>query len=156
MRLADQVVLITGSSRGLGLSIAKAFHAEGAKLVINYIRSEEAAEAIAYDLDALAYRADVKDNEQVTAMFAAAERHYGRPITTVVNNALSDNFRFNGDARDHLDNISWTSFDRQLQGTLRGALNTTQSAIPGFREIGFWPDHQHRQQSGPKPSGTIP
>lgn len=137
MRLAEQVVLVTGSSRGLGLSVAKAFHAEGAKLVINYIRNEEAAETIAYELDALAYRADVKNDEQVIAMFAAAEGHYGRPITTVVNNALSDNFQFNGDARDHLDAISWTSFDQQLQGALRGALNTTQSAIVGFREMGF-------------------
>lgn len=37
MKLEDQVVLITGSTRGLGLAIAKAFHREGANVVLNCV-----------------------------------------------------------------------------------------------------------------------
>ena len=137
MRISEQVVLVTGSSRGLGLAIARAFCGEGARVVINYVRSKDAAEVASRELQCFAYQADVTNASEVKAMFTAVEKYYGQPITTVVNNALADDFQFNGDARPHLDSISWTSFDRQLQGSVRGALNTTQCAIPGFKLAGF-------------------
>lgn len=138
MKLSDQIVLVTGSSRGLGLAIAKAFSHEGARVVLNYLRSDVVVVAAASNElnDAFVCRGDVTDAAEVRNIFTAAERHYGRPITTVVNNALAD-FSFNGDARQNLDTIEWAEFDLQLQGSLRGALNTVQAAMPGFREMGF-------------------
>ncbi|RVX70038.1 hypothetical protein B0A52_06210 [Exophiala mesophila] len=138
MELTDQVVLVTGSSRGLGLAIARAFRREGSYVVLNYFRSEpETIELLAKDLDAVAVQADITDAKQVKALFAAAETHYGRPITTVVNNAIVGNFAFNGDARPKIADLSWSHFDTQLQGFLKGTLNTTQAAIPGFELSGF-------------------
>ncbi|MCJ1300322.1 3-oxoacyl-[acyl-carrier-protein] reductase [Hypocenomyce scalaris] len=138
MKLSDQIVLVTGSSRGLGLAIARACVKEGAKVVLNFLKStsKETVEAVGRELNAFIYQADVTDAGLVKNLFAAAEQHYGRPITTVVNNALA-HFSFNGDAREKLDTISWADFDRQLKGSLQGALNTVQAAIPGFRELGF-------------------
>ncbi|KAK7946050.1 Pyridoxal 4-dehydrogenase [Apiospora aurea] len=133
MRLSDQVVLVTGSSRGLGAAIARAFAAEGARVVINYKQNRELAEALAADMkpDGIALQADVTDPAQVEAMFRKAEEHFGQPVHTVVNNALPF-FEFNGDARPKLGDVTWSAFDQQLQGVVRGALNTTQAALPGF------------------------
>jgi 3-oxoacyl-[acyl-carrier protein] reductase len=80
--------------------------------------------------------ADVTQADQVETMFTAAQRHFGKPVTTVVNNALAD-FSFNGDARSTADTITWEEFDAQFQGAVRGALTTTQRALGGMRSIGF-------------------
>ncbi|KAK8023543.1 Pyridoxal 4-dehydrogenase [Apiospora rasikravindrae] len=136
MKLSDQVVLVTGSSRGLGAAIARAFAAEGARVVINFQQNRELAEALAADIKpgGLAIQADVTDPAQVEAMFRQAEEHFGQPVHTVVNNALPA-FEFNGDARPKLGDITWAAFDQQLQGIVRGALNTTQAALPGFSRL---------------------
>lgn len=137
MKLADQVVLVTGASRGLGAAIARAFAAEGARVVVNYRQHRELAEALAAEIQggAIAIEADVTDPSQVEAMFQKAEEHFGQPVHTVVNNALPA-FSFNGDARPKLGDITWAAFDQQLQGTVRGALHTTQAALPGFAKLG--------------------
>lgn len=107
-------------------------------MVLNYFRSDpDTVEQLAKDLNGLAAQADITDANQVKALFAAAEKHYGRPITTVVNNAIVGNFAFNGDARPKIAELSWAHFDSQLQGFLKGTLNTTQAAIPGFEQAGF-------------------
>ncbi|MDQ2186875.1 3-oxoacyl-ACP reductase [Alcaligenaceae bacterium A4P071] len=137
-RLNEQLVLVTGGGRGLGAHIARAFLREGARVVINYLNSEAAAEAIEGEAPerALAVRADVREPESVAAMIAAARKHFGAPVTTVVNNALP-RFQFNGDARPHADTLTWESLNQQMEGILRGALNTVQASLPGMREAGF-------------------
>jgi len=141
MKLEDHVVIVTGSSRGLGLAIAKAFRTEGALVVLNYIKTEstttDAVEALAKDIGAFPCRADVTKPEEVQLMFREVERHFGRPVTTVVNNAMAGDFQFNGDARPKVADLKWSDFDTQLQGFLHGAMNTTQAALPGFEKIGF-------------------
>jgi 3-oxoacyl-[acyl-carrier protein] reductase len=139
VELRDQVVLVTGGGRGLGRAIACAFAREQARLVINYRDSRAAAEALAAEIGpgrAQAIRADVTDPGEVAAMFASARAAFGRPVTTVVNNALAS-FSFNGDARSGADAISWGEFAAQLEGSVKGALNTTQAALPGLREQGY-------------------
>src|SRR5699024_9043442 len=139
MDISDQLVLVTGGARGLGRHIVEAFAAQGARDVINYPQSQQAAEDLAavYGPEyALTVRSDVTDPEQVTAMFHTALQHFGAPITTVVNNALVD-FSFNGDARPGAETIGWENFDKQFTGSVRGALNTVQAGLPGMRERGF-------------------
>jgi NAD(P)-dependent dehydrogenase (short-subunit alcohol dehydrogenase family) len=68
MKLTGQIVLITGSSRGLGAAIARAFHREGAKVVINYVREESAVAAASLSEElgnALIVQADVGNESQV-------------------------------------------------------------------------------------------
>ncbi len=139
MEFSAQTVLITGAGRGLGTAIAQAFLAAGARVVANYRNSEEGARklvASAGEGRAVAIRADVECPDQVGAMFAAAQEHFGAPVTTVVNNALAD-FSFNGEARSKAADIAWAEFERQFAGTVRGALNTAQAALPGMRAAGF-------------------
>jgi 3-oxoacyl-[acyl-carrier protein] reductase len=139
VELRDQLVLVTGGGRGLGRAIACAFAREQARLVINYRHSRAAAESLAAEIGldrARAMRADVTDPGEVGAMFASARAAFGCPVTTVVNNALAS-FSFNGDARSGVDAISWDEFADQLEGSVKGALNTTQAALPGLREQGY-------------------
>lgn len=139
MKLSEQIVLVTGGGRGLGTAIVHAFAREGAKVVINYRRSRDAAEALAKEVGearAVALQADVTDAASVAAMMAAARSHFGTTVTTVVNNALAD-FSFNGDARAKADGIAWENFSAQFEGSVRGALNTVQAALPGMRERKF-------------------
>ncbi|TFI40486.1 3-oxoacyl-ACP reductase [Rhodococcus sp. 1R11] len=138
MKIDEQTVLVTGGGRGLGAAIAAAFAGQGARVVIDYRTSKEAAEALADRLggNAFAVQGDVTDESAVATVFDSARAHFGTPITTVVNNALAD-FSFDGDARPKADTITWERFDAQLRGSVRAALLTTQAALPGMREAGF-------------------
>lgn len=135
--IADQVVLVTGASRGLGAQIARAFLDQGARVAVNYLRNAKAAEAVAGAAPqrAIALQGDVCDADAMRALFEAAESHFGAPVTTVVNNALPA-FAFNGDARPHADTLTWAHMHHQLEGIVRGAINTTQAALAGMRRAG--------------------
>ncbi|MGO1461093.1 MAG: 3-oxoacyl-ACP reductase [Oleiphilaceae bacterium] len=137
-RLGQQLVLVTGGARGLGEHLVRAFLREGAKVVINYHTSAEAAQKLAGEApdQALAVQADVTDRDAVNALFSRARQHFGTPVTTVINNALPD-FSFNGDARPNAEQLSWDNLHQQFAGVVGGALNTTQAALEGMREIGF-------------------
>lgn len=136
--IADQLVLVTGASRGLGAEIARAFLRQGASVIVNYLNNAEAAARLADGAPdrAMAEQADVCDPAALEALAAKAQARFGRPISTVVNNALPS-FSFNGDARPHADTLSWEHLHQQFEGIVRGALNTTQAALPGMRALGF-------------------
>lgn len=138
MQLSEQWVLVTGGARGLGQAITRALAREGAGVVINYHRSEAAALALAEELGprAVALQADVTDAAAVQRLFAAARERTGAPISAVVNNALAQ-FSFDGDARPKLGEIAWERFSQQIEGAVKGALNTMQAALPAMRAQGF-------------------
>ena len=72
MQLSEQWVLVTGGARGLGQSITRTLAREGAGVVINYLHSDAAAQALAEELGprALALQADVTDSAAVQRLFA--------------------------------------------------------------------------------------
>jgi 3-oxoacyl-[acyl-carrier protein] reductase len=137
MLIRDQVVLVTGAGRGLGAAIARAFAREGARVVVNYRRSEPQARALAAELGerALAVEADVAERGAVEAMLARAEAAFGEAVTTVVNNALD--YSFNGDARARVQDIAWADLQAQFDVAVKGALNTIQLAAPAMAARGF-------------------
>jgi len=138
MEIGEQLVVVTGGARGLGTAIVRAVHREGGKVVINYRRSAAAAERLAAELGgrAWAIAADVTDAGQVRRMMAAAEEMSGQPVLSVVNNALPD-FLFNGDHRTAFEAMEWTALSAQIEGAVRGALNTVQAALPAMKARGF-------------------
>ncbi|WOI43428.1 3-oxoacyl-ACP reductase [Acidovorax sp. BLS4] len=138
MQLSEQWVLVTGGARGLGESITRALAREGAGVVINYLTSDTAARALAEELGprAIALQADVTDAAAVQRLFAQAHERTGQPVSAVVNNALAQ-FRFDGDARPQIGDIAWERFQQQIDGAVKGALNTLQAALPAMRAQGF-------------------
>jgi 3-oxoacyl-[acyl-carrier protein] reductase len=137
MKISDQIVLVTGGSRGVGAAAVRAFAAEGARVIINWRNSGDRAEALAAEIGerAVAIQADVADRASVEAMISRAEHRFGAPVTTVVNNALD--YSFNGDARSLLADIAWAEMESQFSTVVRGALNVIQAAAPGMMRTGF-------------------
>ena len=89
--LKGQTALVTGANSGIGLAIAISLARAGANVIVNYVTKEEDAEAVAeevrrYGQRALIAQADVSDEAQVQAMFAAAVREFGT-IDILVSNA---------------------------------------------------------------------
>ena len=91
LEFKDKVVLVTGSSRGIGRSIAIAFAKEGANVVINYKTSEIDAE-VAYEIissygnQCMSIKADVSNENNVKSMIDMIINKFGR-INILVNNA---------------------------------------------------------------------
>lgn len=83
----SKTVFITGSSRGIGAAIAKAFHQSGYNIVINYNRSEKEAIAISGSLSgSLLLKGDVSKEADVKEMIEKTVSHFGS-IDVLVNNA---------------------------------------------------------------------
>ena len=89
LRLAGKVALITGSSRGIGFAAAKAFAAEGCRLMLSARSAEQlasaAAELSAGGTQVAAHAADVSEPGQATTLIEATVTAYGG-IDILVNN----------------------------------------------------------------------
>ncbi|MEM1000140.1 MAG: 3-oxoacyl-ACP reductase [Bacteroidota bacterium] len=130
----NKIVVVSGSSRGLGASIAKSFAKNGYKVAINYFKSEEKANRLVAELGdaAKAFHADVSDVEQVTGMLSAIEKEFGEFPSVLVNNAMTD-YSFNGDGRKTAETITWEEISNHLDVTLKGSLNLIQSIVPSMK-----------------------
>src|ERR1044071_4068175 len=90
-KLANQVAVVTGASKGIGAGIARALAAEGASVVVNYASSKDGAERVVADIvknggKAIAVQGDVADAADVQRIFAETQKAYGR-LDVLVNNA---------------------------------------------------------------------
>ena len=90
MNFKGKVVLVTGSSRGIGRSIAVKFAKEGASVVINYRSNENEAKAITEIIssysDCMCIQADVSKEKDVKRMIDTIIERYGH-LDILVNNA---------------------------------------------------------------------
>jgi 3-oxoacyl-[acyl-carrier protein] reductase len=90
MRLSNRVAIVTGAQQGIGRAIALAFAREGARLVVNYLDDQGAAEEVAGSIRAGGgaaeiVQADVAEASDVCRLIAAADTFGGADI--LVNNA---------------------------------------------------------------------
>ena len=87
----DEVLLVTGGSRGIGAATAVLAARKGYAVAVNYTRNEAAAQEVVRSIRAAGGRAealpgDVADEAQVTELFAQVDSRLGR-LTALVNNA---------------------------------------------------------------------
>ncbi|MBK0063792.1 MULTISPECIES: 3-oxoacyl-ACP reductase [unclassified Acinetobacter] len=138
MEIQEQIVLVTGGARGLGLAISHALLSQGSRVVVNYLKSHTAAENLQQQFPehVFIYQADVTQSDQVLRMFEAAKNHFGSGITSIVNNALIQ-FEFNGDARPFIENLTWETMQQQFQGAVKAALNTLQAGLEDMKAMQF-------------------
>ena len=129
-----KVVLVTGSSRGIGAEMIKAFGKRGAKCVVNYFTDPEGknkadADAVAKELkDALLIDADVTKPDQVEAMMKQIQDRLGG-LDVLVNNS--------GIIRDRtIKKMSLEEFESIVRVNLTGTFNVTQKAMPILRNGG--------------------
>jgi len=133
-RLSGKVAIVTGSSRGIGLAIARRFVDEGAKVVINYVsRRDEAERAVeqirAAGGDALAVQADVSKSAEVDRLVRTTIDHFGR-VDILVNNAGVHV------AKGVLETTE-EDWDRTIDVNLKGAYLCSKAvALPMFEQGG--------------------
>ncbi|WP_130735180.1 SDR family oxidoreductase [Flavobacterium sp. J27] len=131
--LKNKVILITGSSRGIGAAIALKASTVGAKVIINYAGSKEPAEKLVNEIktnggQALAIQADVSKSEEVKRLFEEGIAHYGK-IDVLVNNA---GIMINKLIKDTTDE----DFDRHFNINVKGVFNTLREAATKLSENG--------------------
>lgn len=120
MRLKEKVAIVTGAARGIGLGVAQAFTAEGARVVLADVNDGAGIEAAA-ELDGAEYvNCDVSDAGQARDLVARTVAEHGR-IDVCVNNAGIIR------AADLLE-VSEEDFDAVLGVNLKGAFLVGQAA----------------------------
>ena len=140
--LQDRVVVMSGGSRGIGLAIAVALSAAGARIALMAKTDQPhpklpgtihtAAEEIdAAGGEALAMVGDVRDDAQVEALVAAAAERWGG-VDVVVNNASAINLA-------PLADLPPKRYNLMLDINTRGTFLLTRAALPYLRES----DHAH-------------
>ncbi|MBT2292631.1 3-oxoacyl-ACP reductase FabG [Paenibacillus albidus] len=91
MDLINKVALVTGGGTGIGSAISQELAKRGAKVAVNYSRSEAGAQEIVQRIkagggEAIAVQANVADDEEVRRMVAAIAEEWGT-VDVLVNNA---------------------------------------------------------------------
>ena len=137
MDFRGQTVIVTGASRGIGAAIARTFAAEGANVVVNYLRNEEAADLVvaackASGGDAWAVRADITDKQAIRKMVDTVAEEFGW-IDAVVNNAFRP-YAFDPDNRKHFEELDWTDYRQQVDGALQAAYNLCHAVLPVMKK----------------------
>lgn len=134
MDLSNKVAIITGGAAGIGRAITKTLASYGAKVVINYNRSAEAAESLQKEIEAnggeaLIVQADISKFADAEKLVLATIERFGT-INILVNNA--------GITDDALIlRMNETQFDRVIDTNLKGVWNVTKHAAKTLLKSGY-------------------
>lgn len=127
-RLKDKVAIVTGSTSGIGIGIARLYAAEGAKVVICG-RREEKGQAVVNMIKAEGGEAsyhfmDITDSSSIEKLFADTYDTYGK-IDILVNNAANVGLK---DGR--VDELTLEMWDSVFQSDMRGTFYATKCVLP--------------------------
>ena len=132
--LKNKVVLITGSSSGIGAAAAIAFAAHGARVAIHYHSRATQAQAVLAQVreagaEAAVFRADVADTAQLARLALEVQQHFGR-IDVLINNA--GGFVQRSALMDASDEL----IDRVFHVNARSMLALSRYVVPLMRSQG--------------------
>ena len=127
-RLKDKVAIVTGSTSGIGIGIAKTYAAEGAKVVVCG-RRVESGEAVAEEIrkaggEASFHVMDITEPASIEALVADTVEKYGR-LDILVNNAANVSL-----ADGRVDEVTIEMWDAIFESDLRGTFYVIKCALP--------------------------
>jgi len=126
LSLENRIAVVTGASRGIGKAIALELASRGASIIVNYVYSSDAAEAVVSEIksnggSALAFQADVSIYDQALNLIKTAVDEFGK-IDILVNNA--------GITRDNLIMLmSEKDYDDVFAINMKGTFNCSKAAV---------------------------
>jgi 3-hydroxybutyrate dehydrogenase len=129
MILKGRVALVTGSTSGIGLAIAQAFAAEGAKLMINGFGDSAEIDAICKELGALHDGADMSKSDEIERMMKRCAEELGGP-DILVNNAGIQHVA-------PIEDFPPDKWEAIIAINLVAAFHTMRHAIPGMKQKGW-------------------
>ena len=133
MRLKDKVAIVTGASMGIGEAIARRYASEGAKVAVNYLKSEDKAKAIVSEINSVGgeakeFKADVSIVSEIEKLIEEVRDEWGS-VNILVNNA----------GVFHTVPVMETTeeiWDQTLDLNLKGYFFAVKTLVPHWREIG--------------------
>jgi len=125
-RLEGKVAVVTGASKGIGASIAKALAEEGASVIVNYSSSKQDAERVVAEISArggraIAVQGDVSKPTDIERLFSEAKRSFDR-LDILVNNAGTYEFA-------PLESVTEQHFHKHFDLNVLGLLLATKEAV---------------------------
>jgi len=149
-RFTGYVVLVTGSSSGIGAATAHQFAAAGATVVVNSAHSVEAGRSLADELpDATYVQADIADAEDCNRMIDEVIAAHGR-LDVLVNNAGTTAVIPHGDLEAATPEVWRRIFDVNVIGTWQ----LTVAAVPHLRASGRGQVVNVSSLAGTRPVGS--
>lgn len=131
-RVKDKVVIVTGSTMGIGRAVAALLLEEGAQVVLNSHQDDGHAASVRDELggpNSLYVQADIADRAQVEALVAQTLARFGR-VDAVINNAGMNVFT------DPLE-MTASDWQRCFAVDLEGAWNVIRAVLPAMLERSY-------------------
>ncbi len=129
MNLDGKVALVTGSTSGIGLAIARALSAQGASVMLNGFGDPAEIERLCADLGAIHDPADLADPSAIEAMVARCTAELGSP-DVLVNNAGIQHV-------SPVESFPVAKWDAVIAINLTAAFHTIRLALPAMRAKGW-------------------
>jgi len=126
----QRVALVTGASRGIGRAIAARLAQDGMKVVVNYANSKDHADSLVKEIEtaggtAIAIRADIKNRDEVNAMFEQTAKTFG-DVDVLVNNAAIV-------ARGDLEDFDYSTMAPMRETNVDGTVFCVRAAYPAMK-----------------------
>jgi 3-hydroxybutyrate dehydrogenase len=135
MFLKSKAAVVTGSTSGIGLAIARAFAKEGADVVLNGFGAPEEIEALRRDIEsefgvrALYSTADMTKPDDISAMILKAEEEFGA-VDILVNNAGIQHV-------SPIEEFPIDKWDAIIAINLSSAFHAIRAVVPGMKQRGW-------------------
>lgn len=132
MDLENKIILVTGSSKGIGEAIAYSFAKQKSKIIITYNSDLEGAEKVGEKCkklgaaDVLILRLNILDNESINDILPKVEEKFGH-IDLLINNAGVISW-------EKFENETLGDIEKQVRTNLEGLIKVTCATLPQIKE----------------------